>query len=360
MYYRPTSLRLKDSIKQVGSPVLDALGVFNRSIERVRADASVWTILMYHRVTRDASDDPFGLGMCVRLPHFEEQIAYLQRHFNVLPVDEVAQRLARAEPLPPATLSITFDDGYLDNLLLAQPVLERYGLPWSLYVTTGGLEDTRPFWWDRTIRAVAATHAERLDLDGLPESFGGGSLSLAGSSRRATVEHLLETLWALPIARTLVCVQAIEERLLRGVSDGEGPQAPRMSPSQLNDLAGRPGVSIGAHTVRHPNLNLLPADEVAWEMRASRQALENLLQRPVPGFVYPGGRMNAEVVELARAAGFRYALSTESHLNLLPADLLCLGRVGMPDANVADFRRSLHSLAQRVLNRHAHSHGSGA
>jgi peptidoglycan/xylan/chitin deacetylase (PgdA/CDA1 family) len=360
MYYRPTSLRLKDSIKQVGSPVLDALGVFNRSIERVRGDASIWTILMYHRVTRDAADDPFGLGMCVRLSYFEEQIAYLQRHFTVLPVDEVVQRLGRGEPLPPATLSITFDDGYLDNLLYAQPVLERHGLPWSLYVTTGGLDDGQAFWWDRTIRAVAATRADRLDLAGLPESFGTGTLSLSGSSRRAAVEHLLETLWGLPIARTLVCVQAIEERLLGHVAPDAGPLAPRMSTEQLRDLASRPGVSIGAHTVRHPNLNLLPADEVVWEMTASRQALENLLDRPIPGFVYPGGRMNADVVELARRAGFRYALSTESHLNLLPADPLCLGRVGMPDANVADFRRSLHSLAQRVLNRHVQNPGSGA
>jgi len=359
MYYRPTSLRLKDSIKQVGSPVLDALGLFNRSIERVRADASVWTILMYHRVTRDASDDPFGLGMCVRVGYFEEQIAYLQRHFTVLPVDDVVQRLARGEPLPPATLSITFDDGYLDNLMLAQPVLERYGLPWSLYVTTGGLEDSQPFWWDRTIRAVAATRADRLDLAGLPEFLGEGALSLSGSVRRATVEHLLDKLWALPIARTLVCVQAIEDRLLRGGGASEGPHAPRMCPEQLRELARRPGVSIGAHTVRHPNLNLCPPEEVAWEMTASRQALENLLEREVPGFVYPGGRMNPEVVEMARSSGFRYALSTESHLNLLPADPLCLGRVGMPDANVPDFRRSLHSLAQRVLNRHAHTQGSG-
>ena len=37
-------------------------------------------------------------------------------------------------------VSITFDDGYRDNLTLAQPVMEREGVPFTLFVTTGGME----------------------------------------------------------------------------------------------------------------------------------------------------------------------------------------------------------------------------
>jgi len=350
MYNRPSSQRIKDAIKGVGSPMLDALGVFDRSIERVRADGSVWTILMYHRVIEDAADDPFGLGMCVRLPHFEQQVDYFKQHFHVLSVDEAVQRIGRGEPLPPATLSITFDDGYLDNLNVAQPVLERLGLPWSLYVTTGDLDTGRSFWWDRAIRCIALTRAARLDADRLPHDLGLTNLPLQGMTRWMTLTTLLEALWRTPIEVSLQVVDALERQLIPNARPADGPQAPRMSSAQVRELADR-GVEIGAHTVRHPNLNLLSADGVAAEMAQSRRVLEALLDRPVPGFVYPGGRMNADVVEQARLGGFRYALSTVPTLNVLPCDLHALGRIGMPDAGVADFKRSLHAIGRRSLSR---------
>jgi peptidoglycan/xylan/chitin deacetylase (PgdA/CDA1 family) len=110
-------------------------------------------------------------------------------------------------------------------------------------------------------------------------------------------------------------------------------------------------VEIGAHTERHPNLNLLPGDEATQEMTRSRSILEQALDVPVAGFAYPGGRMNQDVIDRARNAGFQYAMSTVSSLNVLPCDPYALGRVGMPDAGVADFKRSLYSIAQRSVGR---------
>jgi peptidoglycan/xylan/chitin deacetylase (PgdA/CDA1 family) len=357
MYQGSGSFLLKKVVKQIGSPALDTVGVFDRSIERLLRDASLWTILMYHRVIRDVRDDPYEMGMCVQLRHFEQQLAYLRRHFTVLPVQEVVQRLARGEPLRPGTVSITFDDGYLDNLQVAAPALERQGLPWSLYVTTGEIESGRPFWWDRVIRAVAVTDRRRLDLAELdgPEAFraavGAASCSLAPKHRRATLTRLLDALWCLPIEAAMVCVERLEAHLAAGVPAELGPQAPRLSPAQLRELVARGGVEIGAHTVEHPNLALQPAAQVLHEMNTSRRDLEALLDQPVPGFVYPGGRMSDAVIEQARGAGFLYALSTESRLNELPTDLMRLGRIGMPDSGPADFRRALHNQTRRLPRR---------
>lgn len=357
MHHGSGSFLLKKLVKQVGSPMLDAAGVFDRSIERLRRDRSVWSILMYHRVIRDARDDPYSMGMCVQLAHFEQQLAYLRSHFTVLPVQEVVQRLANREILPPGTVSITFDDGYLDNLQVAAPALERQGLPWSLYVTTGEIESGRSFWWDRIIRAVAVTERQRLDLSDLdgaeafPEVFGSGTFSLEPRHRRATLTRLLDGLWCLPIETAMTCVSRLEALLIPGVAAEVGPQAPRMSPAQLRELVARGGVEIGAHTVEHPNLALQSAGDVLHEMNESRRYLEALLDQPMPGFVYPGGRMSEAVIELARSAGFLYALSTESQLNELPTDLMQLGRIGMPDSTPADFRRSLHSQVRRLSRR---------
>jgi hypothetical protein len=83
-------------------------------------------------------------------------------------------------------------------------------------------------------------------------------------------------------------------------------------------------------------------------MTESRRSLEALLDRAVPGFVYPGGRLSEAVVGQARLAGFAYALTTQSQLNQRPVDPMCLGRIGMPDSSAADFRRSLHDQVRRL------------
>jgi peptidoglycan/xylan/chitin deacetylase (PgdA/CDA1 family) len=83
-------------------------------------------------------------------------------------------------------------------------------------------------------------------------------------------------------------------------------------------------------------------------MQRSRAELAALLDRPVDGFAYPGGRMNEAVVDAARRVGFRHAVSTVSCINRLPADAWSLGRVGMPDSSLADLKRALHGIARRA------------
>ena len=42
---------------------------------------------------------------------------------------------------------ITFDDGYRDNHTLAYPMLKRLGVPFTVYVTTGFIDNLSPMWW---------------------------------------------------------------------------------------------------------------------------------------------------------------------------------------------------------------------
>ena len=52
--------------------------------------------------------------------------------------------------------SVTFDDGYTDNLTTASPILRRAGIPATFFICTGCLGDVRGFWWDRVATAIAA------------------------------------------------------------------------------------------------------------------------------------------------------------------------------------------------------------
>jgi peptidoglycan/xylan/chitin deacetylase (PgdA/CDA1 family) len=88
-------------------------------------------ILMYHRVDRLPAYDQ----LTVSPERFEEQIAYLAQHWRVISLAQAVTELSADGAIRPGVV-VTFDDGYRDNLLHALPVLRRYGLPATFFVTT--------------------------------------------------------------------------------------------------------------------------------------------------------------------------------------------------------------------------------
>lgn len=334
--------RAKSLLKRFVSPVLDGLGVYDRQLRKMPADC--WTIVMYHRVIDDPATDPFSLGMCVTRRHFEEQLGFFQKRFTPIGLLDAVGRVERGEPLPPYALSITFDDGYLDNHDVALPVLKAHGLEATLFVPTGGLDDGEPLWWDRVIRAFDATAVSEIEPASLGAPMPEGRLSLGRWRRAETAIQVMNSLWDLPIEQ----VDGVVARLEKALPPGRdaAPLARRMSPAQLLEMR-RHGVEIGAHSVRHPNLKLESAASIRHEMRESKRILEALCDAPIRGFAYPGGRKNADAVRAAREVGFSYAVATTKGINHPGADLMTLARVGMPDTPVSDLKRPLASIVQQ-------------
>lgn len=336
---------LKSAVKAVVSPIVDATGLYDRRIATSTAAKGGWTVVMYHRVVDDLALDPFSLGMCVERGRFERQIRYLKSQFNVMAVGEVMRRLDAGEPLPDRALSVTFDDGYLDNLTTALPILQALDVPFTVYVPTGGLDSGEMLWWDRAITAMACTELPGLDLGDVGLSETHDYCSLAGLARGMTVDRVLDLLWSLEYDRAIAAVVRIEQVL--AARDTRRVAARRLNPEQVRELH-RHGVDIGAHSVNHPNLGLSNVAVTRQEMAESRRYLENLLQQQVHGFAYPGGHMQSVTAEVARQIGFAYAMSTVTAINTPPYDRFKLCRIGMPDTGLADFRRAFSGALMRT------------
>ena len=107
-------------------------------------------ILMYHRIaTPDV--DPWGLS--VSPERFAEQVHALRARRTTLSMDAFVARL-RSGALPHDAVALTFDDGYLDNLRRAKPILEAAGVPATVFLTTGRIGTGEEFWWDELARMV--------------------------------------------------------------------------------------------------------------------------------------------------------------------------------------------------------------
>jgi len=260
------------------------------------------SVLIFHRVL-PRPDPLFPDEM--HAARFDELCGWVSRWFNVLPLDE-AVRLRAAGKLPARALAITFDDGYADNHDVAMPILLRHGLSATFFISTGYLDGGR-MWNDSVIEAVRGTTLGELDLTSLAPGLGRYVLGEL-KQRREAIHAILSVVKYLPPPRRLEVVA--EFARLAGV---ELPDDLMMRSDQVRAMR-EAGLLIGAHTVNHPILLKLPADEILRELRESRQTLERLLDEPVRLFAYPNGKPGVDyddaAAELVRREGFDAAFST--------------------------------------------------
>lgn len=75
------------------------------------------------------------------------------------------------------------------------------------------------------------------------------------------------------------------------------------------------GHEIGAHSVTHPQLDVLDRRAAEREVRACRLELQDQLDLPVPSFAYPHGYSSRRVRDLVRTAGYESACSVKNALS---------------------------------------------
>lgn len=102
-------------------------------------------ILMYHSVHPNGS--PETARYRVTPEAFEEQLRYLhEAGFYSVKLEDWHTAMASKSPLPGRAVSLTFDDGYLDFLAYAWPLLKRYGFSATVFLVAA--EIGRSNCWD--------------------------------------------------------------------------------------------------------------------------------------------------------------------------------------------------------------------
>jgi peptidoglycan/xylan/chitin deacetylase (PgdA/CDA1 family) len=300
-------------------------------------------VLMYHRVAR-VEADPWEL--CVRPEHFESQISMLRELADLVPLPELRSQLRKGRRSRPA-VAITFDDGYVDNLTVARPFLERYGAPATVFIATGHVGRRSNFWWDRLAKLVLPERAlpSILELGIGNDRFQHQDEGLASSGTRGqrARRQLHDRLWAWcsnrADAERDAALAAVEQ--WADIHPPPDPASWPMTPGELRALMDGGLVDIGAHSVTHPMLSRLPAAEKAIEIRQSRADCERLTGRAPAAFAFPNGDADAESIALVRDAGFEIACTSQPDLVWHAGDAHATPRIHVHDENGTALLRRL-------------------
>ncbi|MGB2698005.1 MAG: polysaccharide deacetylase family protein, partial [Candidatus Zixiibacteriota bacterium] len=98
--------------------------------------------------------------------------------------------------------------------------------------------------------------------------------------------------------------------------------------SQIKEMS-KHGFSFGSHTVNHPDLTKLEKRYVEYELKRSREELEDVLAKKVDFVSFPFGKYNRMVEELAQNIGYRKAFTICSSSNDDDSNSFVLERKGM-------------------------------
>jgi peptidoglycan/xylan/chitin deacetylase (PgdA/CDA1 family) len=297
---------------------------------------------MYHRVAF-ARHDPWGLA--VDPERFEEQIAYVKHHRTPMSMEELVDRL-RSSTLPANAVAITFDDGYRDNLVNAKPVLARHGVPATLFLATGFINQNTPFWWDElATMTLASTQAIRdqrvwpgeavtLDWGEAERSDTAGGWRVSDEPRTARQNAYL-AIWRRLQRATAEDRDIAMNTLRRHLGTAQDPLGRPMSSDEIGAFLSDGLVELGAHTVTHPALTSLSRLESRREIEGSGHRCRELAATCVNGFAYPYGDMSSEVRSDVARLGFSWACSTEGgFVDGKQLDIYALPRVAVPNAPI--------------------------
>jgi peptidoglycan/xylan/chitin deacetylase (PgdA/CDA1 family)/UDP-N-acetylglucosamine:LPS N-acetylglucosamine transferase len=217
-------------------------------------------VIMYHRFIKDDSEKGVH-GTYLHIDMFEKHLKLLKRMgFETLTFEDLNERgvISRLR-VGKRYIVITVDDGYVDNLTMMLPLLQKYGFKAVVYVVTG-------------------------------ENF-----------NRWDVE----------------------------VNDNPEKKVLLMNADQLKLLSDSGVIEIGGHTMTHPKLPLLSAEQQQYEILENKQQLEAITGKPLVSFAYPYGLFDDTSKQIVQEAGYKFVVATNSGPLAFHQDPFGIRRIGI-------------------------------
>ncbi|MBA4211872.1 MAG: polysaccharide deacetylase [Polaromonas sp.] len=308
--------RLKQGLKSA----LYRFGVFG--LLNWWRNRNVLTVLMFHRVL-PAESVAFQLAereFTFSTTGFDQCLEFVGRHYSVVSLQDVKAAWNGSAKLPRNPVLITFDDGWRDTVVHAEPLLRKHNMTAVLFLATEVLELEGGRWWQDALVAVMSDERSHQRLQAAIRDSRAPVVPdepvEAGRALTAYVAslHEVERRQLLDFAQPGV-LDAIRERQMLTLDDL----------LQLESGA----IELGGHG--HTHAPLTQARDPQAELMTSREKLGALWTGPL-SMSFPHGAMNEALVSQAHNAGFELVFTSEPTVSEVGnAAHSTLGRIHVPE-----------------------------
>lgn len=264
---------------------------------------------MYHNFANSRDSD----RNAVLVDDARAQLAYLRRHFEIIPLSSLVEGLSSGARLKDRMVALTVDDGRRNFYECFYPLLKEFALPATFFVVTSFIQGEDWIWTDKVLWLAD----QSCPLDELaPEK----------------IDHLFAELNKMRPAVRESKIADLAARMQVNIPLQPPAKYAPCSWSELREMADSGLVEIGSHSVNHPILSSLSDPEALWQLKESRAQIERNLGRNVSSFCFPNGKLGdyrAIHVQQVQDAGYRSAVVARFGLVSRASNVFELPRIGI-------------------------------
>lgn len=241
-------------------------------------------------------------------------------------MDDVLSHCDSKWPFPKGAFAVTFDDGFENNLSVAQPVLRRHGVPATVYVTSRFVDQNGMSWIDRIELALEQAQGGELELPWSPRP----SAFSDAASKIAILNDIRRQVKSDPTIDVDGFVAAMFRQLgMEEVHASDDPLDLKMTWAQVREWCA-PGYTIGGHSHTHAILSFLSQPALDEELDRSLDLLRTRAGIVSPHYSYPEGLAHCfspEVIASLKQRGIRCCPTAIDGVNPANTDPFLLRRV---------------------------------
>lgn len=301
-------------------------------------------IVMYHYV-RPIKNSKYPQIKGLEFDLFKEQIAYFNRNFHVITMEEVVDAVRNNKQLLPNAMLLTFDDGYMDHYQYVFPVLKEYGMQGSFFVPSGILQYGKVLDVNKIHFILACSDMDKLlpELWRMLENYRKQGYEIEPDEvlfDKLAVANRWDPKEVIFVKRLLQSYldetlrgEIVDELFLKtvGVSEAEFSKQLYVNLSQIEEMK-KAGMFFGLHGQRHYWLNHLPEDKMREDIVNGMHYFESVMDRDYLVMNYPYGGYNEEVLACVKELGCALGISVEArHADLDVDNPLLLPRLDTND-----------------------------
>jgi len=243
---------------------------------------------------------------------FESLLKTILRLYNPVSYEEVSNYYLEGKSLKHAC-HLTFDDGHISFYEKVFPLLQKYNVPVSIFVSPKIVTERSNFWFQeisdydfKILNEIVDKYHRFENAEKIPV--------------KAKLKHLkINEIWRI-----------IEEYQRQTATPIKA--CVNMNLEQLKELQQSGLVHVGAHTMNHPILKNEDDQSVEYEISTSIQELSKLLNTSITSFAYPNGKQNFDFgqreIQILANNNIKLAFSTEERPFRVSDDHLAVPRSG--------------------------------
>ena len=284
-------------------------------------------VAMYH-YTRDLPNSRYPKIKGLDVALFKRQLDFFAANFNVVTMEKVVETLTSVPPpqLPDNALLLTFDDGYIDNFLVAFPLLKAHNFQGSFFIPGKTFTENVLLDVNKIHFILASADNSKMLMDDVISEI--NRVRAEGRNDFPTNAELIEkyakanrfddkeTVFVKRVLQTALpedIRNKISSKLFAkyvGLAEDKFARELYMNRDQIK-LMKDAGMFIGLHGYDHYWLGNLPVDEMRADIDKSLEVMSEFIDIKSWVMNYPYGNCNDDVINYISDKGCALGLTTE-------------------------------------------------